>query len=206
MNIQIPFLCSTSLCVSFGSISLGRIAVSLSMNIFSSVQSLSRIQLFATQWITAHQASLSITTSQSSLSFMSIESVMPSSHLILCYLLLFLPSVSPSIRVFFSETALCISWSKYWSFSFSISPPIDIQVWFPLGLTGWISLQSRDSQESCPTTLFKSINFSVLSLLWASLVAQLVKNPPAMWETWIRSLGWEDPLEKGKATHSSLLA
>ena len=157
-------------------------------------------------WTTACQASLSFTISQTLLKSMSIELVILSNYLILCYLLLFLPSDSPSIRVFFSETALCISWSKYWSFSFSISPPIDIQGWFPLGLIGWISLQSRDSQESCPTTQFKSINFSVPSLLWASLVAQLVKNPPAMWETWIRSLGWEDPLEKGKATHCSILA
>ena len=159
---------------------------------------------FVIPWTTTRQASLSFTISQSLLKSMSIELVMLSNRLILSCLLLFLPSVSPSIRVFFSETVLCIRWSKYWSFS--ISPLINIHGWSPLGLTGLISLQSRDSQESCPTTQFKSISFSVLSLLWASLVAQLVKNLPAMWETWIRSLGWEDPLQKGKDTYSSILA
>ena len=85
------------------------------------VQSLSRVQLFATSWTTAHQASLSITTSWSLLKLMSVESVMPSNHLILCHPLL-LPSIFPSIRVFSNELALCIRWPKYWSFSFSISP------------------------------------------------------------------------------------
>ena len=89
---------------------------------FSSVQSLSHDQLFATPWITARQASLSITNSWSSLKLMSIESVMPSSHLILCRPLLLLPSIPPSIRVFSNESALRMRWSKYWSFSFSISP------------------------------------------------------------------------------------
>ena len=89
---------------------------------FSSVQSLSRVRLFATPWITAQQASLSITNSKSSPKPMSIESVMPSSHLILCRPLLLLPSVFPNIRVFSSESALCIRWPKHWSFSFSISP------------------------------------------------------------------------------------
>ena len=82
----------------------------------------SRIRLFATPWITAPQASLSITNSQSSLRFTSIESVMPSSHLILCHPLLFLPSIVPSIRVFSNESALRNRWPKYWSFSFNISP------------------------------------------------------------------------------------
>ena len=89
---------------------------------FSSVQSLSRVWLFATPWITAHQAFLSITNSQSSLRLMSIESVMPSRHLILCRPLLLLPSISPSIRVFSNESTLCMRWPKYWSFSFSIIP------------------------------------------------------------------------------------
>ena len=89
---------------------------------FSSVQSLSRVRLFATPWIAARQASLSITSSRSSLRLTSIESVMPSSHLILCHPLLLLPPVPPSIRVFSNESALCIRWPKYWSFSFSISP------------------------------------------------------------------------------------
>ena len=90
--------------------------------IFSSVQSLSRVQLFATPWITARQASLSITNSRSLPKPMSIESVMPSSHLILCHPLLLLPPILPSIRVFSNESTLRMRWPKYWSFSFSISP------------------------------------------------------------------------------------
>ena len=89
---------------------------------FSSVQSLSRVQLFATPWTAAHQASLSITNFRSSLKFTSIESVMPSSHLILCQPLLLLPSILPSIRVFSNESVLRIRWPKYCSFSFNISP------------------------------------------------------------------------------------
>ena len=89
---------------------------------FSSVQSLSRVQLFVTPWIAARQASLSIINSQSSLKLTSIESVMPSSHLILCRPLLFLPPIPPSIRVFSNESTLLMRWPKYWSFSFSISP------------------------------------------------------------------------------------
>ena len=87
-----------------------------------SVQSLSCVQLFATPWIAARQASLSITSFQSSLRLTRIESVMPSSHLILCHPLLLPPSMFPSIRVFSSESALRIRWPKYWSFSFSTSP------------------------------------------------------------------------------------
>ena len=93
---------------------------------FSSVQSLSRVRLFATPWIAAHQASLSITNSQSSLRLMSIESVMPSSHLILCHPLLLLPSIPPNIRVFSNESILQNRWPKYWSFSFSIIPSKEI--------------------------------------------------------------------------------
>ena len=87
---------------------------------FSSVQLLSHVRLFATLWTTACQASLSIT--NSSLKLMSIESVMPSNHLILCHSLLLLPSIFPSIRVFSNEAVLHIKWPKHWSFSFSISP------------------------------------------------------------------------------------
>ena len=89
---------------------------------FSSVQSLSRVQLFATPWTTAHQASLSITNSQSLFKLMSIKLVMPSNHLILYCPLLLLPSIFRSIRVFSSESVLCIRWPKYWSFTFSICP------------------------------------------------------------------------------------
>ena len=91
-----------------------------------SVQSLCRIQLFATPWITAREASLSITNSRSSLRLTSIESVMPSSHLILCRPLLLLPLIPPSIRVFSSESTLRMRWPKYWSFSFSIIPSKEI--------------------------------------------------------------------------------
>ena len=89
---------------------------------FSSVQSLSRVQLFATPWMTAHQASLFITNSQISLKLMSIESVMPSNHLILSRCLLLLPSIFASIRVFSNEPVFHIRWPQFWSFSFSISP------------------------------------------------------------------------------------
>ena len=89
---------------------------------FSSVESLSPVQLFATPWPAALQASLSITNSQSLLKLRSIESMMPSNHRILCRPLLLPPSIFPSIRVFSSESVLHIRWPKYWSFSFSISP------------------------------------------------------------------------------------
>ena len=89
----------------------------------SSVQSLSCVWLFVTPWTAAHQATLSITNSWSLLKLMSIESVMPSSHLILCQPLLLPPSILPSIRVFSNESVLCIRWPEYWSFSFNISPP-----------------------------------------------------------------------------------
>ena len=91
-------------------------------NSISSVQSLSRVRLFATPWIAACQASLSITNSRSSLKFTSIKSVMPSSHLILCHPLLLLPPIPPSIRVFSNESTLHMRWPQYWSFSFSIIP------------------------------------------------------------------------------------
>ena len=93
---------------------------------FSSVQLLSRVRLFATPWIAAHQASLSTTNSRSSLKLTSMESVVPSSHLILCRPLLFLPPIPPSIRVLSRESTLHMRWPKYWSFSFSISPSKEI--------------------------------------------------------------------------------
>ena len=95
---------------------------SLTILQFSSVQSLSRVQLFVTPWISARQASLSITNSQTLLKLMSIELVMPPSHLILCHPLLLLPPIPPSIRVFSNEPALRMRWPEYWSFSFSIIP------------------------------------------------------------------------------------
>ena len=90
--------------------------------LFSSVQSLSHVRLFATPWTAARQASLSITDSRNLPKLVSIESVMPSNHLILCHPLLLLPSILPNVRVFSNESALCIRWPKYWNFSFNISP------------------------------------------------------------------------------------
>ena len=109
---------------------------------FSSVQSLSCEWLFVTPWTGARQASLSITNSWNPPKLMSTESIMPSSHLILCSPLLLLPSIFPSIRVFSNESALHIRWPKYCSFSFNILP-MNTQDWSPLGWTGWISLQSK---------------------------------------------------------------
>ena len=106
---------------------------------FSSVQSLSRVQLFATPWTAAHYASLSITNSQSLLKLMSIELVMPSSHLTLCCPLLLLPSIFLSITVFSSESDLRIRWPKYWSFSFSISPSSEYSGLVSFRM-GWLDL------------------------------------------------------------------
>ena len=132
----------------------------------SSVHLLSRVWLFATPWIAARQASLSITNSWSLLKLMSIESVMPSSHLILCHTLLLLPPIPPSIRVFSSESTLHMRWPKDWSFSFQHqsfqwTPRTDLLY---DGLVG-SPCSPRDSQESSPTPQFKSIKFLVLSFL-----------------------------------------
>ena len=139
----------------------------------SSVQSLSHVQLFATSWTTAHQASLSITNSQSPPKPMSIESVMPSNHLILCHPLLLLPSIFPNIKVFSNESALHIRWPKYWSFSFNISPSNEHPRLISLGWTGWISCSPRDSQESSPTPQFKRINSSALSFLYSPTLTSI---------------------------------
>ena len=104
---------------------------------FSSVQLLSRVRLFATPWTAARQASLSTTNSRSLLTLMSIESVMPSNHLILCHPLLLLPSIFPSIRVFSSESVLCIRWLKYWSFSISPSNEYSVLISFRID---WLDL------------------------------------------------------------------
>ena len=129
-----------------------------SQRTISSVQSLSRVQLFATPWITARQASLSITNPQSSLKFMSIESVMPSSHLVLCLPLLLLLPIAPSIRVFSSESTLRMRWPKYWEFQLQYQ---SCQDWSPLGWTGWMSLQSKGlSRVFSNTTVQKHQFFS----------------------------------------------
>ena len=128
----------------------------------SSVQLLSHVRLFVTPWIAARQASLSITNSQSSLQLMCIESVMPSSHLILCRLLLLLSPIPPSIRVFSNESTLLMRWPKYRSFSFSmiLSKEYPGLISFRMD---WLDLLAV--QESSPTPQFKSINSSALSFL-----------------------------------------
>ena len=134
--------------------------------IFSSVQSLSRVRLFATPWTAARQASLSISSSWSLPKLMSIELVMPSNHLILCQPLL-LPSIFPSIRAFSNESLLHIRWPKYWSFSFSISPSNEYSGLISFGID-WFDLCSpKDSQESSPIPQFKSINSLALSFLYS---------------------------------------
>ena len=130
------------------------------------VQSLSCIWLFVNPWTAACQASLSFTISQSLLKSMSVELVMSSNHLILCCLLL-LPSTFPIISVFSSELALRIRWWKYWSFSFSIGFSRNIQGWFLLGLTGWISLQSKGLSR-----VFSNI---------AVLNYQFLSTQPSLW-------------------------
>ena len=109
-------------------------------------------------------ASLSITNSWSSLRLTSIEPVMPSSHLILCHVLLLLPSIFPSIRVFSKESVLHISWPRYWSFYLGSVLPMTIQDWFPLNWLGWSPCHPRVSEESSPTLQFKSINSLALGL------------------------------------------
>ena len=134
---------------------------------FSSVQLLSRVQLSATLWTAARQASLSITNSQSLLKLMSVESVMPSNHLILCRLLL-LPSVFPSIRVFSKEAVLPI-WPKYWSFSLNISPSNECSLLISFRLMGWIFLLSKDlSRVFSDTTVQKHQFFGAQLSLWSN--------------------------------------
>ena len=133
-------------------------------NVFlmSSVQMLSCVRLFPTPSIAARQAFLFITNSWNPAKPMSIDSVMPSNHLILCRPLLLLPSIFPSIRVFSNESALRIRWPKYGSFSFNINPSKEIP-----------GLISFDCQESSPTPQFKSINSSALSFLYSPTLASI---------------------------------
>ena len=114
----------------------------------SSVQSLSHVQLFATPWTTARQASLSITNSPSLLKLMSIESAMPSNHLILCLRILLLPSVFPSTRVFSNESVLCTRQTKYWSFSFRISPSNEHSGPIPFRINGFDLLAVQGTLKS----------------------------------------------------------
>ena len=142
--------------------------------IFSSVQSLSRIWLFVTPWTVAHQASLSIINSRSPPKPMSLESVMPSNYLILCCPLLLLPSIFPSISIFSNESALRIRWSKYWSFSFNISPSKEHPrlICFRMDLAE-SPRSPKDSQESSPTPQFRSINSLVLSFHYSPTLTSI---------------------------------
>ena len=133
---------------------------------FSSVQSLGRVLLFATPWMAACQASLSITISRSSLKLTSIKSVMPSSHLILGRPLLLLPPNPPSIRVFSNESTLCMRWPKYWSFSFSISPSKEIPGLISFRMD-WLNLLAvQGTQESSVRTIIWQ-HYSVCKTQWS---------------------------------------
>ena len=133
---------------------------------FSSVQSLSRVQLFVTPWTAAHQASLSITNSQSLLKLMAIESAMPSSHLILCRPLLLLPPIPPSIRVFSNQSTLRMKCPKYWSFSFSISPSNKYSELISFKIDRLDLLAVQGTQESSPTPQLKSVISLALNFLY----------------------------------------
>ena len=141
------------------------------MNKWIVFQLLNHVWLFETSWTAAHQASLSSTVSQSLLKIMSIESVMPSNHLILCCPLSFLPSIFPSIRVFSNESALHIRWSEYWSFSFSISPSNEYSVvisfrmdWFDL-LVVQGTLKSLLQHQSLKTSVLGHSTFLLFNFL-----------------------------------------
>ena len=135
--------------------------IEIPWNNLSSVQSLSPVWLFVTSWTAARQTSLSIIDSQGLLKLMSIESVMPSNHLILCHPLFLLPSIFPTIRVFSNKSVLCIRWRKYWSFNFSISPfneysgPISFKIdWFDV-LAGWGTLKSLLQHHSSKASILQ---------------------------------------------------
>ena len=142
---------------------------------FSSVQSLSRVQLFVTPWIAAHQASLSITNSQSSLKLTSIELVMSSSHLILCRPLLLLPPIPPRIRVFSNESTLRMRWLKYWSFSFSIIPSKEIPGLISFRMD-WLDL--LEVQATLKSLL--QHHSSKASILWCSAFFTVQLSHPYM--------------------------
>ena len=130
---------------------------------------------FANPWTTARQASLSFTISQSLLKLMSIESVMPSNHLVLFCPLLFAPSVFFSIRVFSNKSPLCIRWPKYWNFSFRISPSNEYSglISFRMDWLDLLAVSPRDSQQSSPTPQFKSINSLALGFLYSPTLTSI---------------------------------
>ena len=172
---------------------------------FSSVQFSHSVM--SIPWITGRQASLSITKSWSLPKLMSIELVMPSNHLILRHPLLLLPSIFPSIRIFSNQPDLRIRWPKYWSFSFNISSSNEHPglISFRMDLLDLLAVQgtlkSLLQHHSSKASILQCSAF-----FGASMVAQVVKRLPAVQETQVQSLGWEDPLEKEMATHSSTLA
>ena len=139
-----------------------------------SFQSLSHVWLFATPWYAALQASLSNTNTRSLLKLKSIESVMPSNHLILCCPLLFLPSIVPSIRVFSSESVLYIRWPQYWSFSFNISPSNEYSGLISFRMDWLDLLEVQGTLKSLlPTPQFKSINSLALSFLYGPTLTSI---------------------------------
>ena len=136
-------------------------------------------------WTVAYQASLSFIITQRLLKFMSIESVMPSNHLVLCCLLLLLPSVFPSTRVFSNESVLCIRWPKYWTFSISPSNEYSGLISFRMDCLDILAIQGtlkspRDSQESSPTPQFKNINSLVLSFLYSPTLTSYMTTGKAI--------------------------
>ena len=155
------------------------------------IQSLSHVQIFATPWNAAHRASLSFTISWRLIKFMSIDLVMLSNYLILCHPLLLLPSIFPSINLShssFNESALHIKWPKYWSLSFSISPPMNTQGWFPLELTGLVSLLSRVFSS---TTIPKHQFFGAQPSLWSnSHIHTWLLEKPYLWLYRLLSTKW----------------
>ena len=144
------------------------------LSFYQSVSQFSRsvISDFVTPWTAAHQASLSITNSQSLLNFMSTESVMPSNHLILCHPLL-LRSIFPSIRVFSSESVHHIRWAKYWSFSFSISPSNEYSGLISFRIDWFDFLAVHGTQESSPAPQFKGIDSLALSFLYGPTLTSI---------------------------------
>ena len=144
----------------------------LIINSFSSVQLLSHVWLFVTPWTTACQASLSIINSRSLLKLISIESVMPSNHFILCRPVFLLPSIFPSIRVFSHESALHIRWPKYWTFSFNITPSNEYSGLISFRMDWLDFLVVQGTLKSSPTPQFKSINF-VLSFLYSQILTSI---------------------------------
>ena len=149
---------------------------------FSSVQSLSHVRLFAAPWTAARQGSLFFTNSWSLGTLMSIELVIPSNHLILCQTLLLLPSIFPSNRVFSNDSVLHISWPKYWRFNFSIGPSNEYSGLISFRMTGWISLQSKGLSRVLSNTTVKNHQFfsTLLSLLSNSHIHTLLLEKPQL--------------------------